>query len=101
MPPGAGNTEYLEAMKGVEEVMQAFKPQFVLISAGFDAHMDDPLALIKLTRKGYEDLTRRVMNIADEYAEGRLVSALEGGYNLKALGESVQTHIQVLMEEKK
>ena len=101
MPPCAGNTEYLEAMKGVEEAMKAFKPRFVLISAGFDAHMDDPLALIKLTRKGYEDLTRRVMNIADEYAEGRLVSALEGGYNLKALGESVQTHIQVLMEEKK
>ena len=101
MPPGAGNTEYVEAMKGVEEAMKSFKPQFILISAGFDAHMDDPLALVKLNREGYEDLTRRVMNIADEYAEGRLVSALEGGYNLKALGESVLTHIQVLMEEKK
>jgi acetoin utilization deacetylase AcuC-like enzyme len=101
MPPGAGNTEYLEAMEVVEQAMEAFKPEFVLISAGFDAHMDDPLAHVKLTRNGYEDLTRRVMNIAGEYAGGRLVSALEGGYNLKALGESVQTHIQVLMEEKK
>ncbi len=58
----------------------------------------DKLMLIKLTRKGYAELTRRVKNIAEVHAQGRLVSVLEGGYNLKALGESVQTHIQVLME---
>jgi len=98
MPPGAGNDEYIEAMHKVEQKMDTFKPQFVLISAGFDAHLADPLAHIKLSRKGYEELTRRIMSIAQKYAENRLVSALEGGYNLKALGMSVQTHIEVLME---
>ncbi len=98
MAPGAGNEEYLEAMEKAERAMEKFRPQFVLVSAGFDAHLADPLAHIKLTRKGYQELTRRVKNIAEVHAQGRLVSVLEGGYNLKALGESVQTHIQVLME---
>jgi len=98
MAPGAGNEEYLEAMEKAEQTMEKFRPQFVLVSAGFDAHLADPLAHIKLTRKGYQELTRRIKNIADVHAEGRLVSVLEGGYNLKALGESVQAHIQVLME---
>jgi acetoin utilization deacetylase AcuC-like enzyme len=98
MPPGAGNEEYLKAMDKVEQKMDTFKPQFVLISAGFDAHLADPLAHIKLTGTGYEELTRRIMGIAQNYAEDRLVSSLEGGYNLRALGDSVKTHIEVLME---
>ncbi len=99
MPMGAGNEEYLEAMKRVEQLMEKFRPQFVLVSAGFDAHMADPLAHIRLTKKGYEALTHSVKNIAKAHAESRLVSVLEGGYNLKALEESVGAHIQVLMEE--
>ncbi len=98
MAPGAGNEDYIEAMEKAEQAMEKFRPQFVLVSAGFDAHLADPLAHIKLTRKGYQELTRSVKNIAEIHAQGRLVSVLEGGYNLKALGESVQTHIQVLME---
>lgn len=98
MPPGAGNQEYFEAMETVEQEMDKFRPRFVLISAGFDAHMDDPLANINLTTKGYEGLTRKVKGIAENHAEGKLVSMLEGGYNLPALGESVETHIQVLLE---
>lgn len=98
MSPGAGNDEYLKAMHKVEQAMDEFKPQFVLISAGFDAHLADPLAHIKLTGTGYEELTRRIMGIAQKYAENRLVSVLEGGYNLKALGKSVAAHIRVLME---
>ena len=97
MPPGTGNDEYLEAMYKLEQEMDKFKPQFVLISAGFDSHLSAPLAHINLTRTGYEELTRRIMGIARNYAENRLVSVLEGGYNLKALGESVKTHIEVLM----
>jgi len=100
MPPGAGKDEYLEAMEKIEQAMDKFKPQFVLISAGFDAHLADPLAHIRLTEKEYEELTRRIKNIAEKHAEGRLVSVLEGGYNLKALGKSVKTHMQVLMEPK-
>jgi acetoin utilization deacetylase AcuC-like enzyme len=98
MPPGAGNQEYFEAMETVERKMEKFRPGFVLISAGFDAHTDDPLAHIKLTTKGYEEMTRKVKGVAEDHAEGRLVSMLEGGYNLQALGESVKTHIQVLSE---
>jgi len=98
MAPGAGKGEYLEAMQKVSQAMDTFKPEFILISAGFDAHLADPLAHIKLNRSAYEELTRRIKKIAEKYAKGRLVSALEGGYNLKALAESVQTHIQVLME---
>lgn len=98
MPMGAGNDEYLEAMTTVEQAMKTFRPQFVLVSAGFDAHMADPLAHIRLTKKGYELLTQVVKNIANTHAESRLVSVLEGGYNLKALQESVEAHIQVLLE---
>lgn len=98
MPPGAGEDDYLEAIKKVEQAMEKFRPGFILISAGFDAHMADPLAQMRLDAKVYEKITRRIKNIAAEYAGGRLVSVLEGGYNLKALGESVWAHIQVLME---
>jgi len=98
MTPGAGNREYFDAMEMVEQKMGDFRPQFVLISAGFDAHIDDPLAHIKLTKQGYEELTRKVKGMAEDHAGGRLVSMLEGGYNLQALGESVETHIQVLLE---
>jgi acetoin utilization deacetylase AcuC-like enzyme len=61
--------------------------------------MANPLAHIKLNRQGYEELTERINNITETHAEDRLVSVLEGGYNLKALGESVETHLQVLMKE--
>ena len=98
MPPGAGEEEYLKALEKVEQEMEQFRPQFVLISAGFDAHESDPLAHVSLTTNGYEELTRGIKSIAEGYAEGRIVSVLEGGYNLQALGESVEKHIRVLME---
>ena len=98
MPPGSSDKEYLKAMEHIEQTMAHFKPQFVLISAGFDAHMADPLAHIRLTKKGYESLTRSVKNIAESYAKGRIVSVLEGGYNMEALKESLEAHITVIME---
>ncbi len=99
MQPGSGNRKYMDAMEKVEELMDNFKPQFVLVSAGFDAHIADPLAQIKLTVKDFEALTLKTMEIAETYAEGRIVSLLEGGYNLKALAESVAGHIRLLMEK--
>ena len=96
---GAGDAELLRAFR--EELRPkalAFKPQLVLISAGFDAHRDDPLAGLKVTEAGYGELTRIVRAIADECCGGRLVSALEGGYNLIALGRSVEAHLRVLLE---
>ena len=74
----------------------AFKPQLVLISAGFDAHQDDPLAGLAVTDAGFAALTRVVRTIADRCCEGRIVSALEGGYSLKALGTSVDAHLRAL-----
>ena len=98
MPAGAGEEQYLIALKKVEQAMEKYRPQFVLISSGFDAHIAEPLAHLNLTAKGYEELTRRVKNIAEVHAEGRLVSVLEGGYELGPLGESVENHIRVLLE---
>jgi acetoin utilization deacetylase AcuC-like enzyme len=98
MPTGAGEEEYLKAIEKVEEGMKKFRPQFVLVSAGFDAHIAEPLAHINLTAEGYEELTRGVKRIAEAHAQGRLVSVLEGGYQLGPLGESVESHIRVLLE---
>jgi acetoin utilization deacetylase AcuC-like enzyme len=78
---------------------EAFRPQFVFISAGFDAHRDDPLAGLKLTEAGYRELTQIVNDIAQRFANGRLVSVLEGGYNLDALARSVEAHVRELAEK--
>ncbi|NOQ34742.1 MAG: histone deacetylase family protein [Methylococcaceae bacterium] len=78
-------------------VLRAFKPELLLISAGFDAHKDDPLASIMLIEDDYRWLTQQLMKIAGEFCEGRVISALEGGYNLDALGSSVATHVDALM----
>jgi acetoin utilization deacetylase AcuC-like enzyme len=74
--------------------MKTFKPEFVLVSAGFDAHRDDPEGGLKLTADDYGELTRIVCGLADRYCDGMVVSVLEGGYNLKALGESVGAHME-------
>ena len=74
-----------------------FKPEFVIISAGFDAHRDDPLASMGLTEAGYADLTDIVAGIATRHADGRILSSLEGGYNLTALAASVDAHIKALL----
>ncbi len=79
--------------------LKAFKPQFLFISAGFDAHKDDPLASINLLEDDFEWLTRELMAIADAYSNGRIVSALEGGYNLKALAASVAIHVKTLLSD--
>lgn len=78
--------------------LNAFQPELILISAGFDAHKDDPLAELNLTEDDFIWITHRICDIADQHAGGRVVSALEGGYNLDALAASVAAHVQVLME---
>lgn len=74
----------------------AYRPDFVLISAGFDAHYADPLAHMQVTEEGYRRLTRVVKEIAATCSQQRLISVLEGGYNLEALGRSVQVHVEEL-----
>jgi acetoin utilization deacetylase AcuC-like enzyme len=76
----------------------AFKPEFVIISAGFDAHKEDPLASMGLTEAGYAELTEIVAEIAKRHAKGRILSSLEGGYNLEALSASVHAHLVALLD---
>jgi acetoin utilization deacetylase AcuC-like enzyme len=76
--------------------MEVFKPELVMISAGFDSHEADPLGGLRLKSEDYETLTKAVKTIAETYASDRIVSALEGGYNLRALEESVRAHVEVL-----
>ncbi len=97
MSPGSGDDHYRLAF---EEVVvpraNAFNPDFILLSAGFDAHQADPLGSIQLTNESYAWMTRAVMEVADRCCSGRVASVLEGGYDLQALAESVSEHVRVL-----
>jgi acetoin utilization deacetylase AcuC-like enzyme len=98
LPAGTGEREYLDAfMETLEGPASAFSPEFVLVSAGFDAHSEDPLGSLSLTERGYRELTEFVAGIAAKHCGGMLLSALEGGYNLSALSRSVETHLSSLM----
>ena len=99
MESGEGNDEYRAIFQKVlVPAADEFKPEFVIISAGFDAHKDDPLASMGLTEDGYAELTGIVAGIAKRHAKGRILSSLEGGYNLTALSASVDRHIQALLD---
>jgi acetoin utilization deacetylase AcuC-like enzyme len=76
--------------------LEAFKPEMIFISAGFDAHREDDLGNMGLVEDDYTWITDQVRRIAERYARGRIVSCLEGGYNLSALGRSVVAHVRAL-----
>lgn len=98
MEAGEGDDEYSAVFHNTfVPAADAFKPEFVIISAGFDAHKDDPLASMGLTETGYSELTSIVAEIARRHANGRILSSLEGGYNLNALAASVEAHIKALL----
>ena len=97
---GAGRQAIMAAFEdGLLPAAEAFKPQLVIVSAGFDARHDDPLGDLRLTDEDFYDLTLLVRGIADRHAEGRLVSVLEGGYNLPGLGLAVAVHVRGLVGE--
>jgi acetoin utilization deacetylase AcuC-like enzyme/formylglycine-generating enzyme required for sulfatase activity len=99
LPAGSGNEVYKQVFEEkLRAPAMAFKPDIVFISAGFDAAEGDPLGGMKITPAGYAAMTRTVRAIADQCCQGRLVSVLEGGYDLEALAASVEAHIRVLME---
>ena len=79
-------------------VLEAFEPQLILVSAGFDGHIEDDMAQMHLREPDYEWVTLEICDLADRHAEGRVVSTLEGGYNLSALGRSVAVHIRAMMD---
>lgn len=95
---GAGDDDYINAFTNVViPSMNDFKPEFVLISAGFDAHMTDPISSTNLSSAVFGKLTAMVKEVADRHCSGHIVSILEGGYNLEALGESVEIHLKALI----
>lgn len=96
---GSGGAEMRATYEAqVFPALEAFAPEFLLISAGFDAHRDDPLAGLNWIAADYAWLTRRLLDIAERHAGGRVVSTLEGGYDLEALEECVAAHLGVMEE---
>jgi acetoin utilization deacetylase AcuC-like enzyme len=99
LPPGAGGEEFRAAMTGqVLPAVEAHAPELIFISAGFDAHLRDPLANLAFTEADFAWATAGLCDLADRLCDGRIVSTLEGGYDLSALAASVSAHVEVLME---
>jgi len=100
LPPGSGDGEWLAALEDeLLPELEAFRPEFVLLSAGFDAHRLDPLSGTCLSERGYAEMTARMLALARQVAHGRLVSVLEGGYHLEALASCVEVHLGALRAE--
>jgi acetoin utilization deacetylase AcuC-like enzyme len=98
-PAGSGRAQIYGAFENrLIKAAEKFKPEFVFISAGFDSRIDDPLGSFTLTDDDFMDLTRLVKKIAADHANGRVVSVLEGGYNLDGLGKAAAAHVRAMME---
>ncbi|CAM2006020.1 histone deacetylase family protein [Acanthopleuribacter pedis] len=94
MKAGSGDREYLHALEAdLQTVCDQFKPDLFIISAGFDAHHDDPLGSMHVTEAGFAEMTKMVCSAAETHAQGRVLSVLEGGYDLDALAKSVEQHL--------
>jgi acetoin utilization deacetylase AcuC-like enzyme len=98
MPAGSDGARFREEVeRHWLHRLHEFKPQLVLVSAGFDAHAEDDMSHVRLREADYVWITRELKKVADQYAEGRIVSTLEGGYNLSALGRSAVAHVDALL----
>jgi acetoin utilization deacetylase AcuC-like enzyme len=99
LPPGSGGSDMKAAYEGQAfPRLRAFKPELIIISAGFDAHQDDPLANLNWSTGDFAWLTAELCKLADELCEGRIISTLEGGYDLNALAASTKAHVQELIK---
>ena len=99
MAPGDGDADYRNAFThSVLPTLNRFEPQAFLISAGFDAAAPDPLAQMNLTPEGFALMTQELRYIAEQHCDKKLISLLEGGYDLPALGHCVEAHLRVLIE---
>jgi len=98
LPAGTNSEEYLNAYEFVLKRLKEFMPEFVLLSAGFDAHKNDPLAQFQLESNDFYTLTKRTLELSKLFCNGKVVSILEGGYDLLALKESTQKHVEALLE---
>ena len=94
---GTGDEVFVDALRGtILPAMKTYQPDLLILSAGFDAHMDDPLSGTLVTDAGFRTMTRLVLDFAEYVCGGRLVSVLEGGYDLEALGRCVADHVGML-----
>ena len=98
LPAGTSSEEYLNAFEHVLKKLEEFKPEFILISAGFDAHKNDPLAQFNLNTEDYYTITLRLLKASKRFCDGKVVSILEGGYDLQALKDSTKRHVDALLE---
>jgi len=98
LPAGTNSEEYLNAFEFALKRLKEFQPDFVLISAGFDGHIADPLAQLKLHTNDYYEITRRILETSKKFSDGKVVSILEGGYDLQALKDSTKRHVDALLE---
>lgn len=98
LPPLSGSPEFRQAVQSaLIPALDAFRPNLLMISAGFDAHMRDPVGGLDLTEDDFAWVTGKLLEVADRHAKGRVVSVLEGGYDLRALASSTAAHVKVLM----
>ena len=99
LPPFSDNKAYRRIfVQKILPVFQEYRPDFIILSAGFDAHRDDPLAQQLLTVEGFNDMLKGMKELAHQYAGGRMVSVLEGGYHYQALADCIQSHLEILLE---
>ena len=98
LPAGTTSEEFLNAYEFALKKIHEFKPEFILLSAGFDAHKDDPLAQFQLESKDFYEITKRTLESSNLCCDGNVVSILEGGYDLLALQESTEMHVKALLE---
>ena len=97
LPAGSGDTVFLAALRDrLAPAMEMFRPQFILVSAGYDAHEDDPLGGLAVSTEGYRSIFAELVVLAERYCDGRVVASLEGGYNLPALGAAVVASLEAL-----
>jgi len=98
-PVGTGDATYLECFQTeIADILLQYEPEFIILSSGFDAHQQDPLGGMAITTAGFGELTAILTRLAQETCGGKLLSVLEGGYDLEALAESVAVHLQTLIE---
>ncbi len=99
LPAGTNSEKYFNAYDRVIDRLIEYKPDFLIFSAGFDAHKDDPLAQFELTSKDFYEITKRTLRATNKYTKGKVLSVLEGGYDLNALAESAYNHVIALSEK--
>tara|TARA_Y100001970_G_scaffold192758_1_gene234294 strand:- start:6482 stop:7405 length:924 start_codon:yes stop_codon:yes gene_type:complete len=98
LPAGTNSEQYFNAFDSVLKRLIEYKPDFLIFSAGFDAHKDDPLAQFELSSKDFYEITKRTLKATNKFTKGKVVSILEGGYDLNALAESANEHVNALIE---